>query len=336
MMFYPTMCFVEEAKSRETIANSLVSYSNAESREEKAIVVSCTYDDIRSRGGRFLKKGQASNGWYELSDQQTKEKIAHAVRDAVNSSEARKSGKTTGSSTSNKSKLETFGASSRLHGRRGDAPGDWPAFCPSYYSISTGHRSSLSEGLSNLKGSVKDLELQSLRQVSSTGSIANAPLNQLCLKFSSSGHPFGVPLNNSNSMPFSRFQESSGMPPELKMINFMDLANHRSKSEGHVSYVSTTSDHIPNNIPSSFGENLRRRSLNDAQQQARSDALYNLYASRRKGGSPHTALQMLQQQPQDGLLRALSDPFLDHINEVLGPLSHGDRGEARTSGSAKG
>ena len=40
-----------------------------------------------------MKKHEEKGQWFELSDQQAKEKIAHAVRDAVNSNEARRQGK---------------------------------------------------------------------------------------------------------------------------------------------------------------------------------------------------------------------------------------------------
>ncbi|KAL7563072.1 hypothetical protein ACA910_022565 [Epithemia clementina (nom. ined.)] len=84
---------VGNKRFRETITNSLQDYSNAETRVEKSLVVLSIFDSIRTRGGRFLKRDDAEGRWYELSDQQTKDKIAHAVRDAVNSTEARRAGK---------------------------------------------------------------------------------------------------------------------------------------------------------------------------------------------------------------------------------------------------
>lgn len=49
---------------------------------------------ISASGGRFLKKNSTTNNWFTLSDQQAKEKVGHAVRDAVNTIESRSKRKT--------------------------------------------------------------------------------------------------------------------------------------------------------------------------------------------------------------------------------------------------
>jgi hypothetical protein len=69
---------------------SLDAYIKAENRFEKSLVVHSIVDNIKSAGGRFLKRDSNTKKWYELSDQQAKEKVGHAVRDAVNSYEGRK------------------------------------------------------------------------------------------------------------------------------------------------------------------------------------------------------------------------------------------------------
>jgi hypothetical protein len=46
-------------------------------------------DSIRSVGGRFLKRNSATKEWVELSDQQAKDKVGHAIRDAIHSHEER-------------------------------------------------------------------------------------------------------------------------------------------------------------------------------------------------------------------------------------------------------
>lgn len=61
----------------------------SETRFEKSIVVHSIIDSIHHVGGRFLKKDFSSGMWYEMSRQQCKEKVGHAIRDAVNSFEAR-------------------------------------------------------------------------------------------------------------------------------------------------------------------------------------------------------------------------------------------------------
>jgi hypothetical protein len=63
----------------------------AETRFEKSVIVHGIVDVIRNNGnGRFLKEDHKSHGWYELTIQQAKEKVGHAIRDAANSQEARR------------------------------------------------------------------------------------------------------------------------------------------------------------------------------------------------------------------------------------------------------
>ena len=70
---------------RDAVTNALESYTRAASRYEKSLVVHSIVESIRATGGRFLKRDSKTNRWYELSDQQAKEKAGHAVRDALNS-----------------------------------------------------------------------------------------------------------------------------------------------------------------------------------------------------------------------------------------------------------
>jgi len=65
-------------------------YIDAQNRFEKSLVVHAVVEQIRSVGGRFLKRNEMTGNWCELSDQQSKEKVGHAIRDAVSSFEARK------------------------------------------------------------------------------------------------------------------------------------------------------------------------------------------------------------------------------------------------------
>jgi hypothetical protein len=69
----------------------LAQYMRADSRFDKGLVVHKIVEGIRSTGGRFLKKDRASNRWDELTIQATKDKVAHAIRDAVSASALRKS-----------------------------------------------------------------------------------------------------------------------------------------------------------------------------------------------------------------------------------------------------
>jgi len=80
---------VGNKRFREAVSSSLQKYMEAESRFEKSLVVHGIVDSIQREGGRFLKKDHKTGAWYELSRQQSKEKVGHAVRDAVNSFETR-------------------------------------------------------------------------------------------------------------------------------------------------------------------------------------------------------------------------------------------------------
>jgi hypothetical protein len=75
---------------RNAISVVLEDFVNAVNRFEKALVVQRVVDSIQSRGGRFLKENTRQGGWYQLSIQQSKEKVSHAIRDAANLYEARK------------------------------------------------------------------------------------------------------------------------------------------------------------------------------------------------------------------------------------------------------
>eukprot|EP00977_Amphora_coffeiformis_P027380 scaffold34607_cov177-Amphora_coffeaeformis.AAC.8 len=75
---------------REAITRSLEGYRKATSRSEKAAIVQRILDGVSNAGGRFLKKNESTGQWYQLSEQQTKEKVSHAVRDAANTIDAKK------------------------------------------------------------------------------------------------------------------------------------------------------------------------------------------------------------------------------------------------------
>jgi hypothetical protein len=81
---------VGNKRFRDAVTSSLPHYMEAESRFEKSLVVHAIVDQIRGEGGRFLKKDHGTGRWYELSRQQSKEKVGHAVRDAANSLETRR------------------------------------------------------------------------------------------------------------------------------------------------------------------------------------------------------------------------------------------------------
>lgn len=65
----------------------------AQGRHEKSMVVNSIVRDIKDSGGRFLKNNFTTGKWFILSDQQAKEKVGHAVRDAVSAFENKMSKK---------------------------------------------------------------------------------------------------------------------------------------------------------------------------------------------------------------------------------------------------
>lgn len=74
---------------RDLIADSIQNYINASTRLEKALVVQRIIDEIHAEGGKFLKK-VTSEYHQELTSQQCKDKVGHAIRDAVTSQELKK------------------------------------------------------------------------------------------------------------------------------------------------------------------------------------------------------------------------------------------------------
>ena len=74
---------------REAISMALDEYVTAGNRFQKSLVVHKIVDQIQSQGGRFLKREAKDGKWYELTQQQSKEKVGHAIRDAANSYSAR-------------------------------------------------------------------------------------------------------------------------------------------------------------------------------------------------------------------------------------------------------
>jgi hypothetical protein len=78
---------------RNAVTAALEVYTQADTRFEKSIVVGRIIEGVRAKGGRFLKQNQRSRTWEELTEQQMKEKVGHAVRDAVNTQDSRKTKK---------------------------------------------------------------------------------------------------------------------------------------------------------------------------------------------------------------------------------------------------
>jgi hypothetical protein len=80
---------VGNKRFRDAVTSALNDYMKANSRFEKSLVVNSIVDIVRAAGGRFLKRDFQLGKWHELSDQQSKEKVGHAIRDAVSAYESK-------------------------------------------------------------------------------------------------------------------------------------------------------------------------------------------------------------------------------------------------------
>ena len=73
---------VGNVRFRRYIQSSVERYMKAPSKNDKTTVVVSIVDDIRNMGGNFLKEDLRGN-WYDIGDQQAREKVGHSLRDQV-------------------------------------------------------------------------------------------------------------------------------------------------------------------------------------------------------------------------------------------------------------
>eukprot|EP00980_Cylindrotheca_fusiformis_P031351 scaffold26214_cov142-Cylindrotheca_fusiformis.AAC.2 len=72
---------------RICIANNLRTYENAKSKHQKSLVVTTIVDAVKEsstqeRGG-FVRRDPATGRWFEVEDKIAREKVGHALRDAI-------------------------------------------------------------------------------------------------------------------------------------------------------------------------------------------------------------------------------------------------------------
>ena len=75
---------VGNKRFRSFVGVHLKQYQGTNSRTEKSKTVDAIYDDIMKVGGRFLRQDTATGLWHPVERKMAREKIAHALRDAVN------------------------------------------------------------------------------------------------------------------------------------------------------------------------------------------------------------------------------------------------------------
>mmetsp|Transcript_9085 Transcript_9085/g.19599 ORF Transcript_9085/g.19599 Transcript_9085/m.19599 type:complete len:375 (-) Transcript_9085:122-1246(-) len=73
---------VGNVRFRRMIQTNVERYMDAPLKNDKTAVVVSIVDDIRNLGGHFLKEDLRSN-WYDIGDQQAREKVGHSLRDQV-------------------------------------------------------------------------------------------------------------------------------------------------------------------------------------------------------------------------------------------------------------
>jgi hypothetical protein len=71
-------------KFRNLIQSSVELYTLAPTKSKKTAVVVSLVDGIRAQGGCFLKQNSSGN-WFDIGDQQARDKVGHSLRDQANS-----------------------------------------------------------------------------------------------------------------------------------------------------------------------------------------------------------------------------------------------------------
>ena len=330
---------VGNKRFRSTITNSLEEYSKAETRVAKSLVVLSIFDGIRTHGGRFLKKDEQGQ-WYELSDQQTKHKIAHAVRDAVNSNEARRAGKKMAAQqkvepapsptayTTEHPPMESDSSESHLPSQRQPLG-----------SADTSARSG-SSFYQNLEAVTRD---PSLRRHSQTAAhpFGFLPARSVSNPFGgvgpqpyySSSPAFAVPGTGGGTSEIGGGETVLGSQPRGYQTAGHSTATVYGQERPYASH------HAPRDY--SQAQRLSQGPARFAYPQPHGDSslAYQQYAM--PVAAPVQPARPLgpayNQQPQQPQQHSPTDPFLDQINEVLGPLGSEERSDhtiSRITGAA--
>lgn len=296
---------------RETITNAVHEYNKAESRMQKSMVVLSVFDSIRARGGRFLKHDETEGSWYELSDQQTKEKIAHAVRDAVNSIEAKRAGKKSPPKGTKQQHTAAATTKRTLQTASQTMDAD-PAKIPSFASAIRNLKSDVGTGEANdamqqrsgnipypYQGAITNLELGN--QFHPQTAMPIEPFLRGTIP-----HPFsGMGLQQpTNMFPVG----SAGLAPDMVSSNFMGQAFGGLQ-------------HSASPIPMRESSHCEHASAEDEGNTSPYSSLISY--------EPHAMAQALPARAGVEFAPTLrfsdDDPFIAQINEVLGPLETADR-----------
>ncbi|CAJ1934477.1 unnamed protein product [Cylindrotheca closterium] len=78
---------VGNRRYRLCIANNLTAYRNAKSKYHKSMLVSKIVASVKERAengiGGFVKKDRSTGRWFQVEDKLAREKVSHALRDAI-------------------------------------------------------------------------------------------------------------------------------------------------------------------------------------------------------------------------------------------------------------
>ena len=69
---------------RDIVHRNMPSYLSCSSKLDKTIILNTIIAEVQLYGGRFLKHTK-KEGWFEISDEQAREKVGHAMREAISS-----------------------------------------------------------------------------------------------------------------------------------------------------------------------------------------------------------------------------------------------------------
>jgi hypothetical protein len=252
-----------------------------------------------------LKENPATGEWYPLSEQQTKEKVSHAVRDAANTMDARKAQR------ASKDKKLDESKESKL-------------------SMDTGLRSSLSSATLGSANFYENLD-KATREIRRHASQQNSALYAMDSSMRGSGlgsyTEERLPIRTVRDIPIpGQRQQISGISariPGQAPISLPTLSNPIVEQyTGSRPHTNLVSEPRISGVPSVFPQQpyLRgaimmpegpRLGFAGFQTQSVPTQSTNRAAARR----PPEAPQSLDIQPSDD-----SDNFLERINDVLGPM----------------
>mmetsp|Transcript_2828 Transcript_2828/g.7937 ORF Transcript_2828/g.7937 Transcript_2828/m.7937 type:complete len:418 (-) Transcript_2828:183-1436(-) len=346
---------------RDAITFSVDQYNKAESRAGKSKVVLSILEAIRSKGGRFLKLDSSSKEWQSLSDQQAKEKIAHAVRDM----EGRKFGRKPLAQVLKKSFSQTNLDSSH-HSATFDmlSTRSLPEIShegPFSYDVSPANvnndfyerlqdatrllnNAGLGQSpadqqaaylsLRNTSAPVGGMTHPQETTIASEASIAWPPLSStMDVSRASANFSLGQSANDSLqpidfSIAPSESQNAAMHQPQPSTMNYPSgfLLNDQSSSRPSLMASSSLSDvgsslqHISQeSFQSSYDFNPQPLELEN----------YPSRRLRREDGSEHSMTRLEEESNSSPSSSSASDPFLETINTVLGPLNPEDHNNER-------